>query len=588
MANKLKDLYPTQVDIDANNPDGTFKNDLIPGDKQGTPLDKGWQRDLWGFVSHLLNKANIAPDGSEENINDSQIYESLAALFFKQGLDINMLGQEILNSKTISEMQRGKAYSLDGESGTYINVSDDVNLNSGTDDLSILIFAKLDPNNPGVVYLYAKGNGSTEFITLRHFLGKLQFGLLGTGGSLTTIDSDNSLYDGEMHGIVVRGDRDGNMTMCIDGILQTSTAACPTENLDNATSLILGALTASVQNADCELYGVKLWNRHLSDDETKAYASNPLKVLEDKDIGGSQVAQNVSTCVNASYDSFSGASATGFTAEKTTTGGGNQSGGTADEIVIIKGKQYLVSFDLVLNSGSLPSYNLGLTLTGAGVTNDGLQTAQSGKNRYVFTANTNTTGVLQMIVTSLDVSNYTVSNLKISRAGCIAEWTPWNAKNDFWFESQNDNHGSVNGATVINDKSVGDSENSWIPTVSFSGGNGDLTYDSQIGHYKLEAGYAEVWGTVQFDQTSANGNLTVNLPFMSKNIASLNYPSSVVVQKIGASGNVVGGFLEHDSSELSVLKIPQGSAAGLSFITAADCSTTDCQINFYVKYPIEG
>jgi len=79
---KLKDIYPDNVIIDVNNPDGTFKN-RISELLKGTPFDELWTADLWGFATHLLNKASIIPNGTEENINSSQIYEALDFLIKK-------------------------------------------------------------------------------------------------------------------------------------------------------------------------------------------------------------------------------------------------------------------------------------------------------------------------------------------------------------------------------------------------------------------------------------------------------------------------------------------------------------------------
>jgi len=80
MAHILKDIYPGLVTIDENNPDGTFKNRTNGILKDGTPFERRWASDLWGFATHLLNKALIIPDGSEENINNSQIFDAIQYL----------------------------------------------------------------------------------------------------------------------------------------------------------------------------------------------------------------------------------------------------------------------------------------------------------------------------------------------------------------------------------------------------------------------------------------------------------------------------------------------------------------------------
>ena len=77
MAKNLSTLYPGKIDIDGNNPNGTFKNRTSDVLKDGTPYEKGWASDIWGFVSHILKIASVTPDGSEENETNSQYYDAL-------------------------------------------------------------------------------------------------------------------------------------------------------------------------------------------------------------------------------------------------------------------------------------------------------------------------------------------------------------------------------------------------------------------------------------------------------------------------------------------------------------------------------
>ncbi len=84
MASKLSNIYPGKVTVDANNPDGTFKNRTSDILKDGTPFEKIWSSDVWGFLSMILFKASITPDGSEENINASQLYDALEIEMLKR------------------------------------------------------------------------------------------------------------------------------------------------------------------------------------------------------------------------------------------------------------------------------------------------------------------------------------------------------------------------------------------------------------------------------------------------------------------------------------------------------------------------
>lgn len=81
MAHNLDDTYPGKTTVDGNNPKGTFKNRTSDILKDGTPFERQWASDVWGFLSHVLNQASITPDGSEENESVSQIFSASRILF---------------------------------------------------------------------------------------------------------------------------------------------------------------------------------------------------------------------------------------------------------------------------------------------------------------------------------------------------------------------------------------------------------------------------------------------------------------------------------------------------------------------------
>ena len=118
---------------------------------------------------------------------------------------------------------------------------------------------------------------------------------------------------------------------------------------------------------------------------------------------------NVSNCVNLTYDAFSGASPTAFNAAQTTSG--TKIAGTADEMSFVSGQKYTVAFDMVLNSGQEPRYNLHENLAGTLVTDDAYQEASAGANSFEFTANATTTGVLQFY--NNGDANFEITNLSV-------------------------------------------------------------------------------------------------------------------------------------------------------------------------------
>lgn len=82
MAIDLKLNYDPNVESDPTfNPRGTFKNRTDDILKDGTPFERKWASDIWGFLSHLLKKLEIAPNEIQENIVNSQYFETLSQLF---------------------------------------------------------------------------------------------------------------------------------------------------------------------------------------------------------------------------------------------------------------------------------------------------------------------------------------------------------------------------------------------------------------------------------------------------------------------------------------------------------------------------
>lgn len=189
---------------------------------------------------------------------------------------------------------------------------------------------------------------------------------------------------------------------------------------NTSTAALLGnnGTVGTLRNAGL-IYSNYLYNRALSAADVLDLYRNDINFA---DKWGSQTAQNVSTCVNSGsfpYTTFSGASATGFTA--TSNGTGVQSAGTATELSIVQGKNYIVSFDLTLTSGTLPA--IAIAPTFGGVTNGLSATAAIGHNVFTFTAATTATSLLEF-TNSNTASSYAVSNLNIRSAGATFALTP--------------------------------------------------------------------------------------------------------------------------------------------------------------------
>lgn len=63
--------YPAQTDIAGAYPQGKARNATTQGDGTGTPLEKDWVNDIWGFLQALLANASIVPSGSPDQVGAS-------------------------------------------------------------------------------------------------------------------------------------------------------------------------------------------------------------------------------------------------------------------------------------------------------------------------------------------------------------------------------------------------------------------------------------------------------------------------------------------------------------------------------------
>lgn len=73
-------LYPSQVDADGAYPHGKARNASAYQDGTGTPLEKRWLNDLWGFQQALLAAAELTPSGNPDEVGASQYLEAVQAV----------------------------------------------------------------------------------------------------------------------------------------------------------------------------------------------------------------------------------------------------------------------------------------------------------------------------------------------------------------------------------------------------------------------------------------------------------------------------------------------------------------------------
>ncbi len=70
-------FQPRANPADGNYPNGSIKNESVPGAKDGTPLDKDWGNDFLGFDEALLAEAGITPSGNPDTAVLSDRLEAL-------------------------------------------------------------------------------------------------------------------------------------------------------------------------------------------------------------------------------------------------------------------------------------------------------------------------------------------------------------------------------------------------------------------------------------------------------------------------------------------------------------------------------
>ena len=71
---------PRANPADADYPNGSIKNESIPGANDGTPLEADWGNDYVGFDAALLDAAGITPSGDPDTATNSQRLDAIKAV----------------------------------------------------------------------------------------------------------------------------------------------------------------------------------------------------------------------------------------------------------------------------------------------------------------------------------------------------------------------------------------------------------------------------------------------------------------------------------------------------------------------------
>ena len=129
----------------------------------------------------------------------------------------------------------------------------------------------------------------------------------------------------------------------------------------------------------------------------------------------------------------------------------------------------------------------------------------------------------------------------------------------------------------------------FTPTVTYSGGNGTLSYNNQEGSWVRKGSTVFVYGYVGFTKGTASGNLALSsLPKTVKqqSVGVLVPPAVVTPIRIGAAGKVVGCDLVKNTTDAALKMISQDTTTTKVDVTDAECGTSPA-FNFSMTYEIE-
>lgn len=104
--------YPAQTDVDPAYPRGKARNAGTFNDGSGTPLEKDWVNDLWGFLQSLLAAASLTPSGSPDQVGASQYVaavQSIAALAASAATGVAFKAQALKGWSRISTTITGSS-----------------------------------------------------------------------------------------------------------------------------------------------------------------------------------------------------------------------------------------------------------------------------------------------------------------------------------------------------------------------------------------------------------------------------------------------------------------------------------------------
>lgn len=374
-----------------------------------------------------------------------------------------------------------------------IQVLDNANVRFGTGNFSIHWEGSLPDYTPAATTtIIAKSAGAQNIVFGFNTNGTLRM-LFNTIEYPSTVSL--SVADGSINKFTIVVTREsvaaaGSIIFYVNGAqlgASVAIAAGTPGTTDAAVPLFIGG-NSIARNASDTTNAI-IYNRALSAAEVLSLCVNGPALA---DIGASQVVLNTSTCVNGSggnaYGTFSGASATGFTAADATGGAIDKRAGTADEITIVAGRTYRIAMTLVVNSGQRPFVSVRESMTAGNYAATTVNDATIPANGIVdFVATVS--GTFVVYVRNSLASDFVVSGLDIRSIGITGQWSAENAQSNtgqIFDSSGNGNHALLPaaGATIIGRPTAQPQQVRWTNTWA---GTNELQYIGGVNQNILPA-----------------------------------------------------------------------------------------------------
>lgn len=417
---------------------------------------------------------------------------------------------------TITSTPNGSTYNWESietgfnynDAAGYTYQITDYNLEMGTNHFTMAWEGVLPDWTPGTDYqiLMVKWLNSVGIVLGIRSTGHIYVQINATLYTSTVV---SGLTDGTKHkirAVVTRSSATvaGSVVIYVDKVQLGTSIPIPAgvpATVSNAAELqICGYTTSRIDSVTQNVY---LFNRNLSAAEIIDLDDN---VVATADQYGNQTVLNVSNCVNNNYDTFDGASPTGFHVIEDGVGDWRIAG-TADEIPLVYGKNIVVEFDLAIASGVGPA-GLYLADTLSALRPSAITNTPPGNGHHVykttylpstpFTGN----GVVFFFNRS-QATEYTVSNLKVYRGGVTLALEESGIGDTGWEDSStngNDASYPVSGSAVVRFNDI----------VSTSGGSTYNWESKETGYNHEDAGgYAYLIDTA--DEIKALGIMGHNL-----------------------------------------------------------------------------